>query len=149
MHGHLNFKFVITHMCACLDVAAFKMGWPIWTKRYGNSMQREVILDFLFTILYMNNVSFVVCTPHQILFQWSDKEERDGRGIFYVHRAYIVIYFYSKTNQMHQCIKLFCFGMTLYVFRTAIPSIIRSSNLYTQQQAYVKHTAVCLLAGTS
>ena len=47
-------------------------------------------------------------------------------------------HFYSKTNQLHQCIKLFYFGMTLYMFRTFFPSIIRSSRLYIQQQAYVK-----------
>jgi len=28
--------------------------------------------------------------------------------------------------------------MTLYMFRTVFPSIIRSSRLYIQQQAYVK-----------
>ena len=32
----------------------------------------------------------------------------------------------------------FYFGMTLYMFRTVFPSIIRSSRLYIQQQAYVK-----------
>ena len=30
----------------------------------------------------------------------------------------IVINFYSKTNQMHQCIKFILFGVTLYMFRT-------------------------------
>ena len=50
----------------------------------------------------------------------------------------IVIDHYSKTNQMHQCIKFILFGMTLYMFRTVFPSIIRSSRLYIQQQAYVK-----------
>jgi len=50
----------------------------------------------------------------------------------------IVIYFYSKTNQMHQCVKLFYFGMTLYMFRTVFPLIISSSRLYIQQLAYVK-----------
>ena len=30
------------------------------------------------------------------------------------------------------------FGMTLYMFRTVFPSIIRSWRLYVQQQAYVK-----------
>jgi len=39
---------------------------------------------------------------------------------------------------MHQCIKLFYFEMTLYMFRTVFPSIIRSSRLYTQKQAFVK-----------
>jgi len=33
---------------------------------------------------------------------------------------------------------LFYFGMTLYMFRTVFPSIIRSSRLYIQQQAYFK-----------
>jgi len=36
---------------------------------------------------------------------------------------------------MHQRIKLFYFEMTLYMFRTVFPSIIRSSRLYIQQQA--------------
>jgi len=36
--------------------------------------------------------------------------------------------------------------MTLYMFRTVFPSIIRSSKLYIQQQAYIKHTADYLLA---
>jgi len=33
---------------------------------------------------------------------------------------------------------LFYFGMTLYMFRTVFPFIIRSSRLYIQQQAFVK-----------
>ena len=33
---------------------------------------------------------------------------------------------------------LFYFGMTLYTFQTVFLSIIRSSRLYVQQQAYVK-----------
>ena len=51
---------------------------------------------------------------------------------------YIVIYFYSKTNQMHQCIKFILFGVTQYMFRTVFPSIISRFRLYIQQQAYVK-----------
>jgi len=39
---------------------------------------------------------------------------------------------------MHQCIKLFYFGMTLYMFRSVFHPIIRSSKLYIQQHAYVK-----------
>ena len=42
---------------------------------------------------------------------------------------------------MHQCIKFILFGMTLYMFRTVFPSMFRSSRLYIQQQAYVKHLA--------
>jgi len=39
---------------------------------------------------------------------------------------------------MHQCIKLFYFGVTLYMFRTVFLSIFRSSRLYIQQQTFVK-----------
>ena len=54
----------------------------------------------------------------------------------------IVIYLYSKTNKMHQCIKLFYFGTTLYMFRTVFPSIAKSSRLYIQQP----NRYCCLLA---
>jgi len=45
----------------------------------------------------------------------------------------IIMYFYSKTNWMHQCIKFILFGVTLYMFRTVFPSIISSSRLHIQQ----------------
>ena len=35
---------------------------------------------------------------------------------------------------------LFYFGTTLYMFRTVFPSIIWSSKLYIQKQAFVKQT---------
>ena len=53
----------------------------------------------------------------------------------------IVIYFCSKTNQMHNNSNLFYFGTTLYMFRTVSPSNIRSLRLYTQH-----HTTLWLLA---
>jgi len=34
----------------------------------------------------------------------------------------IAIYFYSKTNQMHQCIKFISFGVTIYMFWTVFPT---------------------------
>ena len=42
---------------------------------------------------------------------------------------------------MHQWLKFIYFEMTLYMFLTVFPSIIRNSRLYRQQQAYVKQTA--------
>jgi len=47
------------------------------------------------------------------------------------HEIYRV-YFYSKTNQMHNISNLFYFGTTLYMFRTVFLSIIRSLRLYIQ-----------------
>jgi hypothetical protein len=45
---------------------------------------------------------------------------------------------------MQQFLKFIYFDLTLYMFRTTFPSIIRSSGLYIQQQAYVNEVpAVC------
>jgi len=48
---------------------------------------------------------------------------------------------------MHQCLRYVLFGVTLYMFRTVFPSIIRSSRLYVQQQAYVKQILLLLANG--
>jgi hypothetical protein len=50
----------------------------------------------------------------------------------------ILIHCYSKTNQMHLFLTFIYFSITLYMFRAVFPSIIRSSKLYIQQQAYIK-----------
>jgi len=50
---------------------------------------------------------------------------------------YIVIYFYSKTNQMHNISNLFYFGTTLYMFQMVSLSIIRSLRLYIQHTGSV------------
>jgi hypothetical protein len=39
---------------------------------------------------------------------------------------------------MHQFLKFIYFCITLYMFRTVFPSVIMSSGLHIQQQAYVK-----------
>ena len=44
----------------------------------------------------------------------------------------------AKPTRCTNVSNLCYFGMTLYMFRTVFPSIIRSSRLYIQQQAYVK-----------
>jgi hypothetical protein len=49
----------------------------------------------------------------------------------------ILIYFYSKTNQMHNISNLFYFGTPLNMFRRVSPSIITSLRLYIQHQVYV------------
>ena len=49
---------------------------------------------------------------------------------------------------MHQCIKFIYFITTLYMFRTAFPSVDRSSRLYVQQQAFFRQLLLsdkCLL----
>jgi len=61
----------------------------------------------------------------------------------------------SNKDKMHQCFKLFYFGMTLYMLRTVFPSIISSSRLYIQlsnRYCYLipcKQTAVSTQADSS
>jgi hypothetical protein len=43
---------------------------------------------------------------------------------------------------MHQFLKFVYFELTLYMFQTAFPSIIRSSRMYIQQQAYVRQILI-------
>jgi len=45
---------------------------------------------------------------------------------------------------MNQFLKFINFGITLYMFRTVFPPIIRSSRLYTQQQVCVKQILLLL-----
>jgi hypothetical protein len=48
---------------------------------------------------------------------------------------------------MHQFLKFVYFGITLYMFRTVFSSIIRSSRLHIQQQAYVKQLLLPAVIG--
>jgi len=52
-----------------------------------------------------------------------------------VHRNIISI---VKPTRCTSASNLFYFEMTLYMFRTVFPSIIRSSRLNVEQQAFVK-----------
>jgi len=62
---------------------------------------------------------------------------------FDVHRAvHRNITSIVKPTRCTNVSNLFYFGMTPNMFQTIFPSIIRSSRLYIQQQAYVKQTAV-------
>jgi len=61
--------------------------------------------------------------------------------IIYVHRAvHRNVIAIAKPTRCSNVSNLFCFGITLYMFRTVFPSIITSSRLYTQQQTFVKLT---------
>jgi hypothetical protein len=65
---------------------------------------------------------------HETLFI----EKIPSRSLTFVGPC-IVIFFYSKTNQMQNISNLFYFGITLNMFRTVSPSIIRSRRLYIHQ----------------
>jgi len=68
-----------------------------------------------------------------------------GSYFFDVHRAvHCNIISIVKPTSCTNVSNLFYFGMTLYMFRTVFPSIIRSSRLYIQQQAFVKQILLLL-----
>jgi len=74
--------------------------------------------------------------------------------------SFYLIFLYTtsivKPTRCASVSNLFYFGVTLYMFRTVFPSIIRSLGLYTQQQAFVKQillsacyqadSSICLVA---
>ena len=49
-----------------------------------------------------------------------------------------------KTTRCTGVSNLFYFGMTLYMFRSVFPSIIRSSRLYIQQYLFDKYLLLCV-----
>jgi len=75
----------------------------------------------------------------KMLRKYEDKENNfTNLGVDDIIRNITIDYSCSKTNQMHQYIRIIYFRMILYMFRTVFPSIIRSSRLYIQQEAFVK-----------
>ena len=52
--------------------------------------------------------------------------------------------FYSKTNQMHQCLKFILFGVKFYMFRTVFPTILRSSKTVYTAAVSVWHMSVAV-----
>jgi len=52
---------------------------------------------------------------------------------------YVMIISIVKPTKCTSVSNLFYFGMTLYMFQTVFLSIIWSSRLYIEQQAFVKH----------
>jgi hypothetical protein len=59
----------------------------------------------------------------------------------------IVICFCSKTKKMHKF--FWVYWISLYMFRTVFPSIVRSPRLYIQRQAYVIQVSWLLASGQS
>jgi len=70
-----------------------------------------------------------------------------NQEIIFVSYRFVFIYLFEDMFYIISIVKLtgcsnvsnlFYLGMTLYMFRTVFPCIIRSSRLYIQQQAFVK-----------
>jgi len=80
----------------------------------------------------INGICFVVLTSQSVFHK------------FDVHRAvHCNIISIVKPSRCTSVSNLFYFGMTLYMFRTVFSSIIRSSRLYIQQQAFVRQILLC------
>jgi len=87
----------------------------------------------IYTVSYLRRVESLV--PQSILRLANYSETRLFDAHRALHRNIISI---VKPGRRTNVSNLFYFGMTLYVFRTVFPSIIRSSRVYIQQQAFVK-----------
>jgi hypothetical protein len=81
-------------------------------------------------------------------------DERKASGVVILQQAlkingqaYISVYFYSKTNHMHNISNLFYFGTTIYMYRTVSSSIIRSLRLFIQHQVRIIQVLWLLASG--
>jgi hypothetical protein len=82
-----------------------------------------------------------------VLFFHISQQDWSLVSIFDIHRAvHPNIISIVKPTRCTNVSNLFSFGMTFYMFWTVFPSIIRSSRLYMQQQAFVK---LCLVHETA
>jgi hypothetical protein len=87
-------------------------------------------LSYLPYMLHSTSISF--------LFIWSTEQHlaRSAVDLFALHSAvHPNVISIVKPTTCTSVSNLFYFGMKLYMFRTAFPSIIRSSRLYLQQHA--------------
>jgi len=100
----------------------------IWRRSWRKS--RVIYLLPIWAFVACSWVNFTFIRPdHSVL--------GDHCGI----ELYRIVWGLISTVKATRCTivsNLFYFGMTLYIFRTVFPSIIRSSRLYIQQQAFVK-----------
>ena len=92
----------------------------------------------IYIYIYISCILVHLTLLHISAVQFSHRKTRmhKKRPLFTSSR-YKLLYFYSKTNQMHIISNLFYFGTTIRMFRTVFPSIIMSLRLYIQHQVYV------------
>jgi hypothetical protein len=86
----------------------------------------------------------VIVSNAEFYLMYTEKQEAQINLTF--TGPYIVIYSYSKTKKMHMFLQLFIL-VKHYMFRAVFPSIIRSSRLFIQQQAYVKQILLPAASG--
>jgi hypothetical protein len=106
---------------------------------HTNLQTLQLRSEILTSASYFNNLGFNT-------FNLRDAQTQYKPSFLTFVGPCIVIYFYSKTNQMYNNSDLFYFGTTLCMFRTVSPSIIRSLTLYIRHQVRVIQV-LWLLAG--
>jgi hypothetical protein len=128
----------------------FHLLWSAWTKLQITS-SKPCSISFLFSdeinsrhpvILGLRNILKMACSndittltlPVLLMHEMTEVNHNTcvidcGSRIWC---GIELLYFYSKTNQMHNISNLFYFGTMLCMFRTFSPSIIRSLRLYIQ-----------------
>jgi len=105
------------------------VGWQYLFIPFLTSRTHEIWYSHIFKIILISTVrSYLVENLKLILIFYK---------ICYTNKNEVLISI-VKPNRCTSVSNFFYFGLTLYMFRTVVPSIIRISRLYIQLQAYVK-----------
>jgi hypothetical protein len=125
-------------MLACMKIIflnvidPLKAGWLIYVSPALRQRNSTLFLWYVFFVCGSQDKQRLLrytAFPNCILYE--------SKSVLTFVGPCVVIYLYSKTNQIYNISNLFYFGITLCVFRTVSPSIIGSLRLYVQHKLYV------------
>jgi hypothetical protein len=123
-----------------IDPDLLRVTTPFAQYDYRKSLEKHVFRYPMSWPRFVRHVGVegsILDKTHRCCITWYDDELLNLALFIIIYIQRQLMYFYSKTNQMHNISNLFYFGTTLYMFRTVFPPIIRSLWLYIQHQLYV------------
>jgi len=133
---HFNIiQTCVCHLMSSVKKSGVKAAWN-WNSIFN---LLPVVLGEICTNLYMHTLARIKLSVGKPAW-WGTPVLGTTTSLvkFDVHRAmHCNIICIVKPTRCTSVSNLFYFGMTLYMFRTVFPSIIRSSRLYIQQQVSV------------
>jgi hypothetical protein len=125
-------------------------GSNIWCAKVGSTVGKSTVLYCCELQYLFNNLLDCFLEIGSKIISIVKPTRYTGASSWFYYRNYITlpgpmnvkfgskIISIVKPTRCTSVSNLFYFGMTLYMFRTVFPSIIRSSRLHIQQHAFVK-----------